>query len=272
MKKNILVSLIIIVLFVGCRNIPTKVERIAILNTLIYEKSYEKMHIDTKHFRLFTLQDATKECKDIKVYIEGDGLAWVTKSVISSDPTPLNPIALKLMNVDKRGCKVYIARPCQYGEKEKNCTQKYWTSHRFNANVIDSFNEALNMIKATYKNNSFSLVGYSGGGAIALLSGVKRDDIAKIVTIAGNLDHEFWTNHHSIWALSGSLNPIHYTKQLNKIPQYHLIGSKDSIMPKDVYNSYKRYFKNTKNIKSKTYKASHTKGWEKSYEDFLHTM
>ncbi len=43
MKKNILVSLMITLLFVGCRDIPTKVERTATLNTHIYDKSYEKI-------------------------------------------------------------------------------------------------------------------------------------------------------------------------------------------------------------------------------------
>ncbi len=104
------------------------------------------------------------------------------------------------------------------------------------------------------------------------MSGAKRDDIAKVITVAGNLDHDFWTTYHHISPLTGSLNPVNYTKRLKKIPQYHLIGSDDKIMPKDVYNSYKRYFKNTKKIQSKRYKADHTKGWEKSYEAFLSTQ
>lgn len=270
MKKNILLSLIIILLFVGCRDIPTKVERTATLNTLIYEKAYEKKHIDTNYFDLFTLQDITKECEDIKVYIEGDGLAWVTRSVASSDPTPINPVALKLMNLDKSRCKVYIARPCQYTAEEKNCEQKYWTSHRFNAKVIDSFNEALDAIKTLHKNDSFSLIGYSGGAAVALLGAAKRDDVTTITTIAGNLNHEFWTKYHNIAMLKGSLNPIDFTKELEKIPQYHLVGGGDSIIPEAVYNAYRSYFKNKNNIQMTIYKASHTKGWEKSYKDFLY--
>ena len=47
----------------------------------------------------------------ISVYIEGDGLAWISVSMPSPDPTPLNPVALQLAALDP-GCNVvYLGRP-----------------------------------------------------------------------------------------------------------------------------------------------------------------
>jgi len=270
MKKQFLISFFMAILFTGCfRDIPTPTERKSNLLSLVENKNYQVQIINTSNFNLFSIQDIQNNCKNIKVYIEGDGLAWKTRSVISNNPTPLNPTALKLMNVDKYQCKIYIARPCQYTNSLKKCEKKYWTSHRFNSKVINSYIEALNKLKAEYKNNTFSIIGYSGGASVALLTASKRNDISKIITVAGNMDHTFWTEYHKITPLSDSLNPIDYIKELSHIPQYHLIGSNDKIIPKDIFNSYISYFEDTSNIQSKIYPATHTKNWEQNYKDFL---
>jgi len=36
----------------------------------------------------------------LRVYIEGDGFAWINRFRISPDPTPRNPVALKLAATD----------------------------------------------------------------------------------------------------------------------------------------------------------------------------
>ena len=259
--------LLVFTLFAGCSKIPSPKERLATLISLEDTHTIQKK-IETEKFTFFTLQNVTQSCKNINIYIEGDGLAWVTRSRISKNPTPINPEAFKLMNVDKSRCKIYIARPCQY-IKSKNCQKKYWTSNRFDKDVIQSFTKVLDKIKKAYKNNSFTLVGYSGGGAVATLIPIYRDDIKSIVTIAGNLDHEKWTSIHRITPLNASLNPVDYTNKLENIKQYHLIGKNDKIMPKEVFNSYYKAFKNKKNISFKLYDASHNENWEKNYKDFL---
>jgi len=259
---------IITLLFLGCsRNIPSLKERTNTTKNLVDNKTIQK-NINTKNFTLFSLQKIQNSCQNIKIYIEGDGLAWIIRTLISKDPTPLNPLALKLMLLDNSSCKIYLARPCQYVES-KQCNKKYWTSHRFAKEVIDSYDVALDSIKKEYKNSTFSLVGYSGGAAVALLVASKREDINYITTIAGNLDPSFWTQYHHINSLTGSLNPVNYAKKLEKIPQYHLIGQNDNIMPKKVFDSYMSYFKDKKNIHYKLYDATHGKNWEEVYKNFL---
>ena len=52
----------------------------------------------------------------LHVYLEGDGQAFVSQGgYASSDPTPRNPLALRLAIQDNSAnAVVYLARPCQY--------------------------------------------------------------------------------------------------------------------------------------------------------------
>ncbi len=268
-RINLIIFLFIF--FAGCsRNIPTIEGRKNTLDKLVEKKETIQTNIKTSQFDLFSIQKISNDCKNssINIYIEGDGLSWITTSIVSDDPTPLNPLALKLMLVDNSKCKIYIARPCQY-IKSKNCEKKYWTSHRFNTKIIQSFNEALDNLKKKYKNSTFTLIGYSGGGAVAALVASKRDDINKLITVAGNLDINKWTKMHKINKLNGSLNPADFSKNLESIPQYHLIGKNDHIVPKDVFLSYKSNFKIKENIRYNLFDASHNCCWEDIYKDFL---
>jgi hypothetical protein len=268
-EKTLCFSLLSILLFSGCAHIPTLDERKATALNFSSDKALTQTTIKTSTFNLFSMQKLSQcENKDMKVYIEGDGLAWVTRNRISDDPTPLNPIGLSLMLSDESECKVYIARPCQYVQQDI-CENKYWTSHRFNTKIIQSFDEALSNLKENHKNSSFTLVGYSGGGAVAALTASKRDDVSRLITVAGNIDTDKWVSLQHISPLEGSLNPANYTKRLENIPQYHLIGNDDNIVPKDIFFSYLNKFENKNNVKYFTYDATHTKNWEQHYKNFL---
>lgn len=236
---------------------------------MLKQESFTQIPIITQKFTLFSLQPSVT-CKDsvMHVYIEGDGLAWKTRSLVSDDPTPLTPIALSLMQQDSATCKVYIARPCQY-IKTPSCEEKYWTSHRFSSEVIESFDEALNQLKQTNHVKTFKLIGYSGGGAIAALLSAKREDVIKLITVSGNLDTAYWSSYHHIDALSGSLNPADDAVKLQHISQHHLIGTLDTIVPKEVFFSYQNHFKNTANINYSFHEATHTCCWDTAYKLFV---
>ena len=62
------------------------------------------------------------------VYIEGDGLAWINRGQISEDPTPTDPVALRLAARDDAASVLYLARPCQFvtGSEARNCAPRYW--------------------------------------------------------------------------------------------------------------------------------------------------
>ncbi|MBP6700397.1 MAG: hypothetical protein KA135_04085, partial [Halioglobus sp.] len=135
-----------------------------------------------------------REAQGVTVYIEGDGLAWVSSRRPSENPTPGDPMALKLALAQPAGNVVYLARPCQYvdTDTQPQCRQNFWTEGRFSEPVIRSTSDALDAIKKHYDSEAVSLIGYSGGGAVAVLVAARREDVRQIITVAGNLDHLEW--------------------------------------------------------------------------------
>jgi len=174
------------------------------------------------------------------VYIEGDGHAWLNRYNVSPDPTPWDPITLRLAVRDRASAVLYLARPCQYtsGEARRSCHPVYWTSHRFAPEVVESTSRAIDQAKRLSGAGSVRLIGYSGGGALAALVAARRSDVAGLVTIAANLDHAAWTRHHDITPLAGSENPATYAQTLQAIPQIHLAGGDDDVVPPAIVEAF----------------------------------
>lgn len=232
------------VFLTGCTLAPSLIDRIDQAEKLAADAGWEREDIPTPYFTLRAYNSKFKNrSKTLTIYIEGDGLAWVGSSTPSQDPTPVNPLALKLAVRDE-GAVAYLARPCQFVgiEHQPNCTFKYWTSHRFNPEVIDSVNQAVDQLKQSFTATQLILVGYSGGGAVAALVAAKRNDIARLITIAGNLDHRAWTIEHHVSPLSGSLNPADFGQALQLISQTHFVGGKDKTVGESVARSFATHF------------------------------
>lgn len=262
----------ILLLLGGCTAISTPIERQQTLQNLSAEHNLTIKLIQTTHFTLSSV--VSGQCKDkaMRVYIEGDGLSWVSHSRLSDNPTPINPLAAKLMVIDPSGCKAYLARPCQYTRNEK-CSNAYWSSRRFSPEVIQSYQEALDQLKRTYGIHAFSLIGYSGGAAVTALTAAKRDDISRLITVAGNLDTALWVKLQGLEPLDGSLNPADETANLENIPQIHFIGVNDTVMPKEIFLSYRDHFLKPNKIESiECDTCTHNSGWEKVWESFYHEL
>jgi hypothetical protein len=169
----------------------------------------------------------------LSIYIEGDGLAYLTPTRLSPNPTPTLPIGLMLAASDPSNHVLYVARPCQYVSlsKEPQCTRKYWSSHRFAEEVIASYNEILDSLAERIPNVSFHLVGYSGGGAVAVLLGARRTDITSIRTVAGYLDHVALNKLVNVAPLEGSLDPMQIAASLKGVAQVHYSGADDPVIP-----------------------------------------
>jgi pimeloyl-ACP methyl ester carboxylesterase len=171
----------------------------------------------------------------LTVYIEGDGLAWVGGSRPSQDPTPVDPLALRLALAQPAGNAAYLARPCQYaGRSDSACAEFYWTEGRFAREVVESTNIAIDALIHRFGATRLTLVGYSGGGAIAALVAASRPDVVLLITVAGNLDHDDWTSYHNILPMTGSENPANQTANLRNIPQRHYAGGKDRNIPPEL--------------------------------------
>ena len=235
----------------GC---STSTQYIQKTNQFISSQNLTKDLIKANKFNIVTFRKNNLTNKKLKVYIEGDGVAWLNKYTPSSNPTPANPIALKLMLKDDYKNSIYIARPCQYlkYKEKRNCDKKYWTNKRFSNEVVGNISFVIEHYKKAFNIKEIELVGYSGGATISLLVATKRDDIKHITTVAGNLNPDAWTKHHKVSQLEG-LNPINLTHKLQHIPQYHLIGRNDKIVPFKVFDSYINNFIEKKNISYKLY-------------------
>lgn len=175
------------------------------------------------------------------VYIEGDGRAWSDRRTPPSDPTPLDPLPLRLARRDPAPKVIYLSRPCQYLPPDVHtfCHQGVWTESRFAGEVVAVMHGALNRAKALWDIERFHLVGYSGGGAVALLIAAERDDVGSVMTVAGNLDPAAWAAHHQVTPLRGSSNPASPWYQANlDCPQVHFVGTEDEVVPPETAWSY----------------------------------
>ncbi len=180
----------------------------------------------------------------LTIYIEGDGLAWINASTPSRNPTPLNPLALKLALRDPSGTAVYLARPCQFvsGEDKRGCQRKYWTGQRFAPEVIAASLSAIEQLKQRFDAQRLVLVGYSGGGAVASLVAAQRQDVERLITVAGNLDHRTWVREQRLSPLEGSLNAADAWMQLQSVSQTHFVGGRDRIIGVSVAQAYAERF------------------------------
>ena len=241
MTGRILLFLLIMFL-AACSAVPTQQDRRDSIDALALQHDWHGQVIHTAYFEIQSyLPDQFHPAKQLTIYIEGDGLAWLTRTTVSSNPTPINPLAFKLALKNNTPAVAYLARPCQF-VWTSICEQSLWTSARFSPKIIASMNDAVSQLKAEYDASSIRLIGYSGGGAVATLLAARRDDVTQLITVAGNIDTQFWTKFQHISPLTGSLNPADYWQQLETIPQIHFVGSEDTIMPKAIAESYQSHF------------------------------
>ncbi len=252
-------------LLTGCNSLQTRIDK---AETIARNNDFKKEVIKTRLFSLISYQKYSPVSKSAVIYIEGDGLSWIKKNRISNNPTPNNPLVLKLASTDPSPIVIYIARPCQYIDAVNNpgCEAAYWTNKRASIEVIDSINTAISMLKEKLGFTQIRLVGYSGGATIAAILSVSRDDVTDLRTIAGNLDINTFSKVHSVSPLYGSLNPIDYADKLVKIPQIHYVSKRDNIITSDITQSYaKSLMKYDSELKC--YKLieledpTHSKGW-----------
>lgn len=226
--------------------IPTPTLR-ALQATQLAKKAGWKEH--TIHTALFTLKaygsQARSKTKILTIYIEGDGLAWVSEDSPSNNPTPLIPTGLNMAIQDQKNKPIaYLARPCQFVFKEawRTCRQDYWTHLRFSPDVINAMNQAVTYLKHYYHAQQIVLIGYSGGGTIATLLSAERQDVIQLITVAAILDIDYWVKQENLTPLYGSLNPADAWKKLTAISQTHWVGGKDKVVSKEVAFAFTQRF------------------------------
>ncbi|SHL41818.1 alpha/beta hydrolase [Phytopseudomonas punonensis] len=235
------------------------------LGELAVQQDQRLQTLDSKPFPLLLGAPAhVPAAPRIRVYLEGDGHAWSTPSQPSLDPSPRDLLVARLAFSDPKP-SLYLARPCQF-VTAAGCTTRLWTNQRFGDEVLNSLDQALDLIKARYGNRNFELVGYSGGAALALLLAVRRDDVTSVQTLAGNLSPRYWARLQHLSPLDGSLDPLDYRQRLAQIPQRHLTGAVDTLVPAAVMQHYLDGLGAAPCLETASLAGvTHHTGWEKAW-------
>ena len=214
--------------------------RIQRANKIAEKSGFQRNNVTAKSFKILTFSKITDYTKPLSIFIEGDGFAWKTRYIISQNPTPKNPIGLKLAAIDQSPNILYIARPCQYVDilQEKHCQNKFWSRSRFSDVVLKDINIVIDKFVQDYEFTKVNMYGYSGGGAIAVLIASRRNDVRSIRTVAANLNHKHLMKFHQLSPLSDSLDAIDVAQDVSKTWQYHLLGGKDKIVTNESSMSF----------------------------------
>lgn len=191
--------------------------------------------VQAADFQLQTFSNAASG-NTLAIYLDGDGTPWVRGRHPAFDPTPRSLMALQLMQQDSRPA-IYIGRPCYFElGPDHLCSNELWTQGRYSHEVVDNINTAVTNLLHNSHYQSVQLIGFSGGGALAMLIANRRNDIDSVITVAGNLNTHAWTKHHGYLPLTSSLNPADDPSLT--IPSLHLIGGRDLAVPPKIIESY----------------------------------
>ena len=255
----------------GCATMPVFMDRQSSADDIAGRAGFTKEYVKAGDFTLMTYQRFNKLSDKISIYIEGDGRAWETKHRLSDDPTPSNPVALRLAAVDPADNVAYIARPGQYSPSRfPECDSKYWSGRRFAPEVVGSMDKVVDILKEKSGAKYLELVGYSGGGAIAVLVAARRRDVVAFRTVAGNLDPRAFCKYHHVSQLDGSMNPLDVARKVAHIPQRHFVGSRDKIVPRAIAESFTKMEGNNNYERITVVDGvSHNGGWQKRWRELL---
>jgi hypothetical protein len=221
--------------------------------------------LQTSKFNIQSFYRFTKRGDPLTIYIEGDGQAWLTRTQPSMNPTPRNPIALRMAALDRGKNVIYLARPCMYVDLslEKFCSVPYWTHKRFAKVIILAINEAINIMASRSEAKKIHLIGYSGGGAVVAMLAARRKKIASIRTVAGYMDHVALNRKAKVSPLIGSLDPIRAAPRLKSTPQIHYSGRQDKRVPSWVLHNFSKAVGDSNCVTIRKVNATHEEGWEK---------
>lgn len=196
-------------------------------------RGFEVAHSDAPPHRVTVVRKgAARAGGRLHVYLDGDGSPWLSRRRIAADPTSRDRLVLALMQRDPRPA-VLVGRPCYYetSEAAAACDARLWTSHRYGEPVVAAMAATVRAEAVRSGASAVTLIGYSGGGALAMLIAPRVPAVDRVVTVAANLDVDAWAAHHGFTPLGGSLNPAALPPLPAHIAQLHLFGADDANVP-----------------------------------------
>lgn len=261
---KILAGLVLPALACGCVS-PT-----ARMDGLAARAGYERRVVEGAGFRhvVYAPVHRPAEPKRLHLYLDGDGTPWSAGNQVAADPTPRNPLALRLMTADP-AFSIYVGRPCYLGmASDDACMKDIWTTGRYSTEVVTSIASAISRVIRDIRPEEVLLIGYSGGGTLAVMLAQHIVGLAGVITVAGNLDVAAWSETHGYLPLTDSLDPAAMPPdEIRPIPFVHLVGSDDRIVPRHLTEGYAAGRRCHAVIVREGY--DHACCWEKRWPDIL---
>ena len=218
---------------------------------MLDEGASHALHPVSFNFGIFELagmmRTGTTPETALVVYIEGDGHTLNENNELTDDPTPETPLSFLLAVSDPAPKLLYLARIGQFNKRNTgNDYKKYWGNARFSVEAVLAANQAIDRAKSMAKAEKIHLIGFSGGGGLAVILAEQRKDVASLVTVAGLLDTGWWVQEYLpskvrkdySGAFSLSINPADHAAKISGLPQMHFSGSKDTEIPMEMVDSF----------------------------------
>ncbi len=258
-----LLMLLGVIVLCGCSGIQNAGSRV------IRQEGYRSSIFQSHVFRHLVLYNNRSSEHRLHIYIDGDGTPWVRGTHPAKDPTPRNPLVFRLMAQDRHEA-VYVGRPCYYSMgPESHCSADLWTSARYSEQVIDSMANVITELASQSDAAETVLIGYSGGAVIATLLALRIQSIDALVTVAGNLDTDLWTERLGLLPLTESRNPARVDEYRSDLTQLHFSGGADRRVPTAITAS----FTDKQGVDLIVYPDfDHTCCWEKNWRQILELL
>jgi hypothetical protein len=218
-------------ILIGCTSTDDYRERAI---ALVAPHGFAQRTISAGPFQIFVFVKNQNLNAPWRIYIEGDGRAYVNYE-LSLDPTPSQNTVLDLLLTDPAPNILYMARPCQFVRTD-SCDAKYWSNARYGEEVLHSLQSAIHQ---TAGDAPIELMGYSGGGTLAVLLATRMPQVTGVRTLAANLSVKEQTTYFNLTPLDQSFDPIDFVTRLRTIPQIHLIAGADTaVIPPETVAHY----------------------------------
>lgn len=202
----------------------------------------------------------------LTIFIEGDGMPWRKGgSERNDDPRPRHALAFNVF-LQTPGTAWYITRPCYGAVMDPACSPLVWTDARYSRQNVLSMAAALNALisqqPAAQQITQVRLVGYSGGGTLAVLLATHVQSVHEVVTVAANLDTQAWAMARQFSPLTGSLNPATDLAAL-PVPHLALHGLRDEVVPISTLDGFIQHHPDTHWLRIPNY--DHVCCWERDW-------
>jgi hypothetical protein len=216
-------------------------------------------------FKLALFNNEAKQGSLLHIYLDGDGRPLVgPEGPASQNATPTNPLVLSMMLQDPAP-SIYLGRPCHFYLDAVACYADLWTVGRYGSVVVDALCQAVEDLAAENQ-MPVALVGFSGGGALAVLVAGCAESVTHIVTINGNLDTKLWAEMRGFLPLIGSMNPIEFGLPDRVTQRIYFAGGEDAVVPPEISSAFEQAVPGRLVVKPQ---FTHTCCWVSAWESLL---